>query len=145
VAGALLTPTSHTHTHTHTHTHIYTHSLTGTYSHACTYTPTYTHTCMCPHSQIHTYLHAYIHTHLHGGIKGVGENPSPARVPLLWAGRHRGVPHAFHTATWVSGCGKPRTPALGGVDKGSPRSLDLTEARDNRFSVSGIPDTTKHL
>ena len=28
--------------------------------------------------------------------------------------------------------------------RGSPRSLGLTEARDNRFSVSGIPDTAGH-
>jgi hypothetical protein len=33
---------------------------------------------------------------------------------------------------------------LGGWTRGSPRSLGLTEARDNRFSVSGIPDTTVH-
>ena len=31
-----------------------------------------------------------------------------------------------------------------GVDTGSPRSLGLMEARDNRFSVSGIPDTARH-
>jgi hypothetical protein len=29
--------------------------------------------------------------------------------------------------------------------RGSPRSLGLTEARDNRFLVSGIPDTAGHL
>ena len=32
-----------------------------------------------------------------------------------------------------------------GWTRGSPRSLGLNEARDNRFSVSGVPDTTGHL
>ena len=32
-----------------------------------------------------------------------------------------------------------------GWTRGSPRSLGLTEARDNRFSVLGIPDTTGHF
>ena len=31
-----------------------------------------------------------------------------------------------------------------GETRGSPRSLGLTETRDNRFSVSGIPDTAGH-
>jgi hypothetical protein len=47
----------------------------------------------------------------------------------------------------VSVCGKPQTPALGGgvrLTGCSLRSLGLTEARDNRFSVSGIPDTAGH-
>ena len=35
-------------------------------------------------------------------------------------------------------------PAHWGWTRGSPRSLDLIEARDNRFSVSGIPDTAGH-
>jgi hypothetical protein len=35
-------------------------------------------------------------------------------------------------------------PALGGWTRGGPRSLGLMEARDNRFSVSGIPDTARH-
>ena len=35
--------------------------------------------------------------------------------------------------------GSHRTPACSGVDKGR-----LTEARDNRFSVSGVPDTAGH-
>jgi hypothetical protein len=44
----------------------------------------------------------------------------------------------------VSGCGKPQTPARGEWTRGRPRSLGFTEARDNRFSVSGIPDTAGH-
>lgn len=51
---------------------------------------------------------------------------------------------------WVSGGGKPRTQSTGmrrgwgEVNRGSPRSLGLMEARDNRLSVLGIPDTTGH-
>jgi len=41
----------------------------------------------------------------------------------------------------VSGCAKLLDPSSAW---GSPRSLGLTEARDNRFSVSGIPDTAGH-
>ena len=56
---------------------------------------------------------------------------------------------AFYTAP--GGClavGSQRTPARGswGVwTSGIPRSLSLMDARDNRFSVSGIPDTAGHL
>ena len=32
--------------------------------------------------------------------EGVGENPHPARVPVLWAGSHEGLPHAVYGA-WV--------------------------------------------
>jgi hypothetical protein len=35
-------------------------------------------------------------------------------------------------------------PAHRGWTRGRSRSLGLMEARDNRFSVSGIPDTTGH-
>jgi hypothetical protein len=35
-------------------------------------------------------------------------------------------------------------PALGGWTRGGHRSLDLKESKDNRFSVSGIPDTAEH-
>ena len=41
--------------------------------------------------------------------------------------------------------GNHRIPALRRVARDNPRSLDLTEARDNRFSVLGIPDTAGHL
>ena len=45
-------------------------------------------------------------------IKGVGENPWPARVPVLWAGRHgRAAAHFPHGPGWVSGCGKPLDPS----------------------------------
>ena len=50
----------------------------------------------------------------------------------------------FHTApVGYLAVGSHETPACqrGG---GSPRSLGLTEARDNRFSVSGIPDASGH-
>jgi hypothetical protein len=33
-----------------------------------------------------------------GGIKGVGVNPCPTRVPVLWTERHGGLLHAVHTA-----------------------------------------------
>lgn len=36
----------------------------------------------------------------------------------------------------MSGCGKPLNPARQGVDKG--------QSRDNRFSVSGIPEVAGH-
>lgn len=55
-----------------------------------------------------------------------------------------GLPHAFHMAP--GGClvvGRYGSSPQG-VDKGSPMSLGLKEARDNKFSVSGIPDTTGH-
>jgi hypothetical protein len=69
----------------------------------------------------------------------VGENPCPARVLVLWAGRCRRTAATFHVA--LGGClavGSDR-PSPQGWTRGSPRSLRLTEARDNRFSVSGIP------
>ena len=45
---------------------------------------------------------------------------------------------------WVSGCGKLQTPGCRGWARGSLRSLGLMEARVNRFSVLGIPDTIGH-
>ena len=45
----------------------------------------------------------------------------------------------------VFGCRKLGTHPAGGRERwtgGSLRTLGLMEARDNRFSVSGIPDTT---
>jgi hypothetical protein len=82
--------------------------------------------------------------------KGVGENLCPTRVPVLWAGGHgRTVARFPCSPGWVSSCGKPRNPAHVGAGgrkaRGCSRSLGLTEARDNRFSVLGIPDTTGHL
>ena len=56
-----------------------------------------------------------------------------------------GLPHTFHVAP--GGClavGSHRTQARGEWKRGNQRSLGLTEARDNRFSVLGIPDTTGH-
>jgi hypothetical protein len=74
----------------------------------------------------------------------VRENPHPARVPVLWVGRRRGLPQGFYVAP--GGClsvGSYR-PSPRGWTRGCPRFLGLTEARDNRFSVSGIPGTTGH-
>jgi hypothetical protein len=77
----------------------------------------------------------------------VGENPCPTRVPVFWAGGCRGVSHAFHMAP--GGClavGTHRLQPMSGCGwaRGSSRSLGLTEARDNRFSVAGIPDAIGH-
>lgn len=84
----------------------------------------------------------------HRRIKGVGENLSPARVPVLWAGILRSTAASFQRGPgWVSDCGRHRTPARGdwGVwTSGILRSLSLMDARDNRLSVSGIPDTVGH-
>ena len=49
-----------------------------------------------------------------------------------------------HGPGWVSGCMKPWTPVCRGWAESSLRSLGLTEARDNRFSLSYIPDVTGH-
>ena len=79
----------------------------------------------------------------HGGIKGVGENPCPARVPVLWVGRlGRTVAHFPQGPGWVSPCGKLRTQPAEGVNNGQSKA---SEARDNRFSVLGIPDAAGHL
>ena len=81
-----------------------------------------------------------------GEIKGVGENLHPARVPLFWVGRRGRTATRFPRGPgWVSGCGKPLIPLGGGWTKGSSRSLGLMEARDKRFSVSGIPNTSEEL
>jgi hypothetical protein len=51
-----------------------------------------------------------------------------------------GLPHSFHPAPlWEA-----MNPSCGGWRRGSLRSLGLTEARYNTFSVSGIPDTSRH-
>jgi hypothetical protein len=77
----------------------------------------------------------------HGGRKGLGENPCPTRVPVLWAGRCGG--HTLHTAP--CGCLAVGIQGLrlregGCVWTGSSwKSLGLMEARDDRFSVLDIP------
>ena len=77
------------------------------------------------------------------GKEGVGENPSPTRVPVLWAGGRGRTAACFSRGPrWVSGCVKPWTPALMGWTEGTLKSLGLTEARENRFSVLDIPDAT---
>ena len=72
----------------------------------------------------------------HGGIKGEGENLHPARVLMLWAGRHGRLPQAFQVV---------------------PVGVCLWEATDparrdgqgailgSRLSVLGIPDTMEEL
>ena len=75
----------------------------------------------------------------------VGENLHPARVLVLWSGRHWKITAHFPQGPG-GGClavGSYR-PILRGWTRSSPGSLGLTEARDNRFSVSGIPDTDGH-
>ena len=55
------------------------------------------------------------------GEGGWGESPWLARVPVLWAGRHRRTAGPFPLGPgWASGCVKPLTPlgGGGGVDKG---------------------------
>jgi hypothetical protein len=62
----------------------------------------------------------------------VGENPRPARVPVLWAGGHgRAVARFPHGRGWVSGCGKPRNPSSAGGGQGA--------VLGTRFPASSIP------
>jgi hypothetical protein len=80
----------------------------------------------------------------HGEIKGVGENPRPATVLVLWAGRHGRTVACFpHVLGGCLAVGSYR-PSPWGRTRGRHRCLGLMEARDNRFSVSGIPDTAGH-
>jgi hypothetical protein len=72
----------------------------------------------------------------------VRENPRPARVPVLWAGGHR-LLHAFHVSPGRCLAVEVRDSSPRWT-RGSPRSLGLMETRDNRFSVSVIPDTAGH-
>jgi hypothetical protein len=74
----------------------------------------------------------------------MGENPVPPEFRC--SGRVDTEDcHTISTRPWVGiwlwEAMKPQ-PASGGG--GSPRSLGLTEARDNRSSTSGIPDTVGH-
>ena len=59
-----------------------------------------------------------------------------------------GLPQAFHMAPGGCLAVKSYGPSPRGfgerVVKGQPEVSDLTEDRDNRFSVSGIPDVTGH-
>ena len=75
----------------------------------------------------------------HGGIKRVGEKPPSARVPVLWVGRWGGL---LRLSTVGFCLCEAMDPVLREVDGGNPRSLGLTEARDNRFSVPDIQDAT---
>ena len=71
----------------------------------------------------------------------MGENP---HTGALGRWTRRAAAHFPHCPRWVSGCRKPRALAHRVWPRGSPRSLGLMEARDNRFSVSGIPDVAGH-
>jgi hypothetical protein len=52
-------------------------------------------------------------------VKGFGENSSPARVPVFWAGRRRRTAACFPRGPgWVSSCVKSLAPAWWMVDKG---------------------------
>ena len=72
----------------------------------------------------------------------MGENPHHARVPGLWGGRFRELLctlHAPWVGVWLWEATEPQS-AGGGEGAPSLRSLGLTEARDDRFSVWDIPD-----
>lgn len=73
------------------------------------------------------------------------ENLHSTRVPVLWVGRCVELPHAFHVALGVFLAVGLWTPIHMGWTRPSPRYLVLAEARDNQFSVSGIPDAAGHL
>ena len=68
----------------------------------------------------------------HGGKEGVGENPRPTRVLVLWAGGHGRLQYAFHATRLDVWLWEATDPARGG---GQGAVLG------NRFSVLGIPDT----
>ena len=66
----------------------------------------------------------------------MGENLRPTRVPVLWTGGREGLPLALHSAPGLAvGSHGPQPSG----DERGPRSLGLTEARDNSF-VLDIPD-----
>jgi hypothetical protein len=68
--------------------------------------------------------------------KGVGENKRPTRVLVLWVGRCAGRGTAalsLHSPGWVSGFGKPWNSSLWGWRGSNLKSLDLIEARGDRF------------
>ena len=53
------------------------------------------------------------------GKEGVGKNPHPTRVLVLWARRSRRTATHFPRGPgWVSDCGKPRNPSSAGVGQG---------------------------
>jgi hypothetical protein len=59
-----------------------------------------------------------------GGIKGVEENPSPARVLVLWADGCRRTAACFPCSPgWVSGCEKSLDPCLAEHEQGAVLGL----------------------
>ena len=55
------------------------------------------------------------------------------------------LPHAFYTAPGrCLAVGSHGHQPTGGWTRGSLRTMGLGEARDNRFSISGIPDAAGH-
>ena len=73
-------------------------------------------------------------------IKGAGENPHPARVLVFWVGRRRRKDCGTLSTGPLVGC-----LAVGCYRQGAVLGLWASEVRDNRFSVSGIPDTAGHV
>ena len=63
----------------------------------CVCVSTRAHTYVCPHEDLEV-RGGYLWVIGYGRIKGVGENLHPARVPVLWVGGCRGLPHTFHGA-----------------------------------------------
>ena len=60
-------------------------------------------------------------------------------------GRRGGLPHTFHATPGGCLAVESHGPQpTGRWTRGSLRSLGFTEARDNRFSILGIPDTAGH-
>jgi hypothetical protein len=74
----------------------------------------------------------------------VGKIHSPPEFQCFGQADERGLTHVFHVAQ--DGCLNMGSYGLSlqGWTRGSVRSLGLTEARDNRFSVSGISDTAEY-
>jgi hypothetical protein len=69
------------------------------------------------------------------GKRGVGENPHPTRVPVIWVGRRRRTVQAFHMAP--DGCLAVLShwPHTAGGGQGA--------ATGSRFSASGTPRWTR--
>lgn len=86
----------------------------------------------------------------HGRIKGVGENPRPARAPVIWVGG--GFPHAFHMAPGrclAVGSYRPSPRGSGGGGQGTVGGLwtsQRPEITGSQFRASQTPlDTTEDL
>jgi hypothetical protein len=70
----------------------------------------------------------------HGGIKGVGEKLSSARVLVLWVGGRGRLPHAFHAALGMclavrsyGQAGISRSEITGSQSRASQTPLDTSE------------------